>query len=236
MPLVDVVEAVTGHRFRDEALLQEAFTHASWAHEHPGHPHYERLEFLGDAVVGLCVTRLLCARFPTAAEGTLTNLRQRTVSARALGPIAEDLKLEPHLRKGAGFRSEEALRSKVASDVFEALVGALFEDAGLDACQAFVERCVGPRLAGLEPLVDEAATGAAKNRLQEFTQARFGVTPEYVVRSAGRAHELTFHATVRVAGDPVAEGTGRRKKDAEADAAHLALVILERRDAEARAT
>lgn len=224
----DTVASITGHAFADTALLQRALTHPSYAHERGGGD-YQRLEFLGDAVVGLCVTRRLVELYPDVPEGDLTDLRQRIVSTRALSVVGRAMGLGPLVRLGGSEAAKPAVEPKILGDVVEALLGALLTEAGLEACQVVVDRWLVPRIEGLR---GEHAADAVKNpvnRLQELTQGRWSITPTYTYVARGPDHDRVYAATVGLAGEALATGEGRSKKVAMKEAAALALAILDRR-------
>ncbi|MCB9666058.1 MAG: ribonuclease III [Alphaproteobacteria bacterium] len=232
--LLDRIEALTGHRFTDGALLLRALTHPSWAHEHGG-PDYQRLEFLGDAVVGLCVTRRLVELYPDVPEGDLTDLRQRVVATKALGRVGRAMGLGPLLRLGGSEAAKATVEARILGDVVEALLGALLTEAGYTTCQAVVDRWLVPHVEGLRTEHAADAVKNAVNRLQELTQGRWGITPDYAFDAVGPAHALTFTATVSLAEEALATGEGRTKKAAMKEAASLALAILDRRGRRAEA-
>lgn len=231
--VVDAVEAATGHRFVDRARLMQAVTHPSYAHEHPGEPHYQRLEFLGDAVVGLATTRMLVERYPQLPEGDLSDLRQRLVNTKALGEVGRAAGLARVVRLGRSEAHKPSVNPRILGDVVEALFGALFHEGGLEACQRLADRWIAPAAEALRADLADDVVKNAINRLQELTQARTLGVPDYDVVGKGPDHDRTFEATVSVAGETLATGTGRSKKAASKQAAHLALEILARREAEA---
>lgn len=220
------IEAAIGHEFADPRWLDEALTHPSWSVEHEGDaPHNQRLEFLGDAVVGLAVASALHRREGAADEGVMSRAKARLVSATTLARAARDADLGRHLRMGRGeAASDGADRRGNLADVFEAVVGAVFRDAGFDAAEAVVLRLLDAPLAEVSwdgPRSDH------KTALQEWTQARGGVRPAYrVSASRGPAHALEFVVEVSVEGRALASGVGSSKKRAEQDAARLALEAL----------
>jgi ribonuclease III len=211
----------------DEDLLELALTHRSYAYEHGPLPHNERLEFLGDAVLGVVVTKYLYDRFPDLPEGQLAKLRAAVVNARALADVARHLHLGECIALGRGERSTGGQdKSSILADGLEALIGALYLSVGLEQTADFIHRI-------FDPLVDEAAElGAAldwKTSLQEAAAgAELGI-PEYVVSDTGPDHEKMFTARVFLAGDFYAPGTGRSKKIAEQEAAALAYGELQNR-------
>lgn len=220
----EVLGSRIGHRFADESLLAHALRHSSYASEHPGAPSNERLEFLGDAVLGWAVTDALFRRHPELDEGELSSLRKAVVNADALAEVAESIDLGAHLQLGRG---EEAAggreRSSILADALEALVAAVFLDAGADAAHGVVTEL-------LAPLLDDASAAVArldaKSRLIEWaTQHERIVT--FDVRGHGPDHEKRFDAIAFLDGTESGRGTGRTKKEAERLAALDALHTLE---------
>lgn len=205
----------------EAAHLEQALTHPSYANERRGEPDNQRLEFLGDAVLGFCTSQLLYARFPDADEGTLTRMRARLVNAESLARFARDHEIAGALRLGRG-ADVGGLRDRtnVLADAVEALIAASYLDSGLDGARQACERVVAAELANLE-------LGAArdpKSELQERVQARGGDAPVYeVVASGGPPHDRWFEVSARIAGREVARGRGRSKRQAEFAAAAAAL-------------
>lgn len=212
-------------------LFSAALTHRSWSNENPGpaapdRDHaYERLEFLGDAVLGLAVARWLYARWPGQDEGALSKAKARLVSTAVLAQQARRLGLGPLLRLGRGEeRSGGRDRESLLADAMEAVLGALFLSLGLEAAERFVRTWWE---ADLEH--ESAAPGAAdpKSLLQEASQKAHGELPAYAVEQvAGPDHDRYYEVSVRVAGREVGRGRGKSKKDAERSAAALALRVL----------
>ncbi|WP_438352733.1 ribonuclease III [Microbacterium sp. CJ88] len=210
----------------DPELLSLALTHRSWAYEHGQGPHNERLEFLGDSVLGQAVTVRLFTAHPELEEGALAKRRASVVSTIALAEVARTIGLGDHIFLGRG-EDQTGGRDKdsILADTMEAVIGATFLSAGPDAATALVLRLVEPLLA------DPERHGAAmdpKTSLQELA-ARTGVgPPTYSIESAGPDHDRRFTATVRV-GEVAAEGVGSSKKQAEMAAALLAWRTLSSR-------
>lgn len=207
----------------DEQILTLALTHRSYAYENGGLPTNERLEFLGDSVLGLIITDTLYRANPGLAEGQLAKLRASVVNMRALAELARGLGplgLGAALRLGAGEKSSGgADKDSILADAFEALLGAIYIDQGLPAVSALVGRLFAD-------VLDEAATKGAgldwKTSLQELT-ARLGLgNVVYRVVHDGPDHEKTFTAAVELGGQRYGSGTGRSKKDAEQHAAEQA--------------
>ena len=201
-------------------LLQRALTHRSYAYENGGLPTHERLEFLGDAVLGLVVTDTLFRAHPDLPEGQLAKLRSAVVNAKALADVGRELGLGDHLRLGRG---EEATggrdKGSILADTVEAVLGAVYLDRGLSEAEALVHRL-------FDPVIDSAAgLGAGldwKTSLQELTANTGLGVPEYQIWDTGPDHEKFFTAVVRVAGEDRGSGTGRSKKEAEQEAASAA--------------
>lgn len=218
------LERRLGYRFRDASRLDRALTHRSRAHEEGKRSaHYERLEFLGDSLLGFLVAEWLMAKSPDADEGELTRRRQAIVSTDPLAQTAREIGLGGSLRLGRGEEETGGRgKNKLLEDAFEAVLGAVYEDGGMRAARAFVRRHLKARFA---VVARGPETGDdAKTRLQELVQARLRHTPTYrIVRTAGPAHARSFTAEVMVAERVVGEGTGSSRKQAEQEAARAAL-------------
>lgn len=217
-------ERIAGHRFATPALLDAALTHPSYAAEHPGATGYDRLEFLGDAVLGFIVSGELYRAFPGAPEGELTLRKHHAVSGESLSGTADALGIGDLVRLGRGAESAgERLRASVLENVFEALVGALFLDGGLPAARAFVTSSLDARYsADIVPAADP------KSALQQLTQARHQALPEYrIVDVQGPPHRRTFFAEVSLGGEVCGRGSGASKQSAEKAAAASALSALD---------
>ena len=201
-------------------LLERALTHRSFAYENGNLPTNERLEFLGDSVLGLVVTDTLYRNHPELPEGQLAKLRAAVVNMRALADVGRDLRLGAFVRLGRGEDTTGGRdKSSILADTLEAVLGAVYVDCGLEQAALLVHRL-------FDPLIDEAATMGAgldwKTSLQELTaEAGFGV-PEYVVSETGPDHQKVFSAVAVVGGDGYGEGSGRSKKEAEQEAAAAA--------------
>jgi ribonuclease-3 len=201
------------------ARLEEALTHPSYSNERRELSDNQRLEFLGDAVLGFCVGELLFTREPGANEGTLTRLRAQLVSAEALALWGREHELSRALRLGRGAEAAglgEA--TNVLADAVEALVAAVFLERGLDAARALCRSIAEPALAEAGPELDP------KSELQERLQAQSGIAPSYeLVETGGPAHERWFRVQVSHQGRMLGEGRGRSKRAAERAAAAEAL-------------
>lgn len=209
---------IAGYRFTDLRLLETALTHGSYVHEHPGEDlgDFERLEFLGDAVVDLVVGEELFQRIPTATEGELTALRARLVSGESLGTVGQRLGLPARARIGAG---EEAsggrMRIGLASSLFESVIGAIYVEAGFEATRDVILRAMHDELDSTE----DAPRKSAKSVLQERAQGEKQPLPVYrVIEERGPEHSRDFVVEVECAGSS-ARGTGRSKREAEEAAA-----------------
>ncbi|WP_129668717.1 ribonuclease III [Phytoactinopolyspora endophytica] len=208
----------------DGPLLEQALTHRSYAYEHGGLPTNERLEFLGDSVLGLVVTDALYRRHPDLSEGQLAKLRAAVVNMRALAGVGRSLRLGDFIRLGRG---EEATggrdKASILADTVEALIGAVYVDGGISDATSLVHRLV-------DDLIDVSATLGAgldwKTSLQEFTSRHSLGVPEYQVSEQGPDHEKVFTAEVLLSGAVYGTGQGRSKKEAEANAAELAWSTL----------
>ena len=220
----DAIVGALGVPIVDRSLYRRAFTHPSWALEHGGED-YERLEFLGDAVLAWIVAPRLYQAFPDVPEGDLTRMKIALTSGTTLAGVARDLDLGPAIRFGRG-AVRESTRSSVLENVFEALVAAVYLDAGIEAAGDFVLRVLGDRIDHATLL---ATPVDAKSRLQEIAQARGHGLPSYaIVDRTGPVHDPLFTAEVSLAGDVLARGQGTSKQSAQQSAATAALREIER--------
>ena len=213
------LEARLGVRI-EPALLELALTHTSYSYENGNQPSNERLEFLGDSVLGFVVSAHITEKFTDLAEGELSRLKNAVVSAKALAPLAEALDLGAHLRLGVGEeRTGGRTKANLLADAFEAVLGAIYTSAGIEAATEFVRVHVFPLLSNPQELLNASEP---KTKLQELA-AKLGVSaPEYTVAHDGPDHNRTFTATLLLAGR-VYVGTARTKRDAETEAALAAL-------------
>ena len=225
-----------GYVFRDESLLQLALTHPSVAHERamangvgdtppPRPAHNQRLEFLGDAVLQVVLTRELYEKFPEFDEGPLTKARAKLVNRRTLAERARALGLGAHLILSHGEEMHGGReRPSALADTFEALLGAIFLDGGFEAARAFILHEFGTAFGklGVLPTIENP-----KGELQELLQARSPAAPDYqVVSTTGPDHDRVFECVVRHEGIELARGHGKSKKAAESEAAMAALKKL----------
>jgi ribonuclease-3 len=226
-PPLSQLQTVLGLKFKDPSLLQQALVHRSYLNEAhvPGLESNERLEFLGDAALGLIVSQKLFVDFPHLAEGDLTQLKAALIRWETLAQAAERLSLGDYLLLGHGEKlSGGQRRPSNLARVFEALVGAALVDSGLRKTRALVLRCLKPELT-------QMAAGKvaldAKSRLQQLAQARWQAMPSYhTVASEGPDHAKVFTVEVLVGDRTVGQGRGRSKKEAENRAAQQALKAI----------
>jgi ribonuclease-3 len=205
-------------------LLERALMHRSYAYENGGLPTNERLEFLGDSVLGLIVTDTLFRQYPDLPEGQLAKLRAAVVNMRALAGVARGLKLGAYVRLGKGEEGTGGRdKSSILADTLEAVIGAVYLEKGLDVADGLVHRLFDPVIAR------SARLGAGldwKTSLQELTAAEVLGVPEYHVEESGPDHQKSFRATVRIGTQTYGEGEGRSKKEAEQQAAEAAWTAI----------
>lgn len=227
--MVSRLEELIGIPFHNPTLLQSAFVHRSFIHEHPektpGLTSNERLEFLGDAVLNFITAAWLYERFPSATEGELTKLRAKLVKTATLADFARGLDLGQYIRISRGEDTPAARnRPALLADVFEALVGAIYLDQGLDAVRTFLMPFLERQL--VVALSDYDAD--YRTRLQEISQARFNQTPMYrTVNVSGPPHQREFTQEVLIGNHVLGSGVGPSKQTAAQAAAKAALERLE---------
>jgi ribonuclease-3 len=213
-----------GWSVADDDLLVRSLAHRSWCAENPGIGSNERLEFLGDAVLGLVVTDHLYRTYPDMPEGELAKVRASVVNSAALAELAAELDIGDALLLGKGEdQSGGRQKPSILADAMEALIGAIYLDRGWSASETMIMRLLGER-------IESAAAGPGgqdyKTRLQELCARAFDQLPVYAVTDEGPDHAKVFHAVVHVRGQPEGEGRGRSKKQAEQAAARAAWEIL----------
>ena len=221
------LEVRLGYHFKEGRLLRAALTHPSYAHENPSDSdgHNQRLEFLGDAVLGLIIGTLLYHRFENIQEGKLSRLKAELVCEETLAQVADNLQLGRSLLLGRGEQAGGgAEKRSILSDLFEAVLGAIYLDGGYEAARVFVEE-------QFSPLVEQAGKGSLqpnnKAELQERSQSMGLAVPEYsVTRESGPPHMKTFYVEVSIGDRILGRGQGRSKKEAEKKAAEEALNAL----------
>ncbi len=214
------LRSALGDPVLDPELLERALTHRSYAYENGGLPTNERLEFLGDSVLGVVVTETLYTMHPDLSEGRLAKLRAAVVNARALAGVAITIGLGDHVKLGRGEETTGGrFKASILSDTVEAVIGAVHMSGGIEVAADVVHLL-------FDPLIHEAsAMGAGldwKTSLQELSAEHGLGVPEYVITDEGPDHMKTFHAQVRVAGKLYGDGTGRSKKEAEQASAETA--------------
>lgn len=207
-----------------EELITLALTHRSFAYESGGLPTNERLEFLGDSVIGLVITEELYRRFPDFDESRLSPLRSGVVSTRALADVARKLRLGESLRLGKG---EEVTggrdKSSILADALEALFGAIYVEHGLPGAERAI---IAMMSAAIEESLSRGVMLDGKTALQELMAALGLGAPEYEISESGPDHAKEFQATAVVGGERVSQGRGRSKREAEQEAARLAYEVL----------
>jgi ribonuclease-3 len=217
---IAALEAELGYEFRDRSHIESALVHRSYCAEHVEAESNERMEFLGDAVLGLSVTDHVYAAYPTLPEGELAKLRASVVNAEVLAELALEVGLGAALLLGKGEdASGGRTKASILADAMEAVIAAVYLDGGWVAADDLVLRLLGER-------IREGAAGPGghdfKTRLQELAAQRFDQLPRYQVRAEGPDHSKRFFATVLIAGEERGRGEGRSKKQAEQAAARSA--------------
>ncbi|GAC1369659.1 MAG: ribonuclease III [Actinomycetota bacterium] len=218
------LESLLELRFRQPGLLRDSLTHRSYAFEHGGLTNNERLEFLGDSVLGLVVTDIIFCQFPNLPEGEMAKLRAATVNMGVLADVARELGLGEHLNLGRG--EELSLgreKSSILADALEALLGAVYLDQGMDEARRLIDRMFGEYIRNH---VEQGLVRDFKTNLQERAARRSGYVPEYRISSSGPDHAKRFEAKVYLRGELRGVGSGRSKKEAEQAAAREALAGL----------
>ncbi len=218
--MLSELETALGYRFSDETLLASALTHRS-----AGQPNNERLEFLGDAVLGLIMAEALFRRHPELSEGDLSRLRSSLVRGDTLAEVARDIRLGGCLQLGPGERKSGGFRRQsILADALEALIGAIYLDGGIESADEVILHLWGGRLQSL-PAAGELKD--PKTRLQEYLQGRGQTLPDYHLESvSGDDHRQTFHITCTIADAGCWHGQGPSRRRAEQAAADAALAAL----------
>ena len=213
--------------FSDPSLLRLALTHRSHAFEAGGLPTNERLEFLGDSVLGLVVTDRIYHLLPEAPEGRLAKIRAAAVNTHSLADLARGLDLGQEVLLGRGEElSGGRNKDSILADTLEAVIGAVYLDRGMQAAKELVERLFRTLL---RDIVERRESLDHKTSLQELTAAQVGVLPVYTVTDEGPDHKKAFTARVEVDGEELGRGLGRSKKEAEQAAARSAYSVLRKR-------
>ncbi|MGB7052648.1 MAG: ribonuclease III [Acidimicrobiales bacterium] len=219
-----------GYEFGDPGLLEQAMAHRSWCAEDLSRTSNERLEFLGDAVLGLVVAEDTFRTHPELSDGMLSKVRAAVVNTHVLGELALDLGLPVHLRLGRGEdQSGGRAKESILADATEAVIGAIYLDGGLDPARRLILSLLSDRIAAA---VGEPGESDHKSRLQERSVRLGRGVPQYEVEGFGPDHARRYRAAVSVAGRPLGSGEGRSKKEAEQLAAQRAGLVLEREGGE----
>ena len=220
--LLDDCQDVLGYRFKRPALLQAALTHTSGANTRLSSN--ERMEFLGDSVLGLVTCELLYERFPEYQEGDLTKVKSVVVSRKTCAEFSRALDIEDFLLVGKGMNSHAEMPMNVLADTFEALVAAIFLDGGYDAAKEFLMEFLEPYM---EEVAEQALASNSKSELQQVAQKSYGGVPRYVILDEqGPDHDKCFKITADVEGHRFPPAWGRNKKEAELKAALNALAAI----------
>jgi ribonuclease-3 len=226
VPLEDLDRAI-GVSFGDASLRAAALTHRSYAFERDLNVNNERLEFLGDSVLGLVVTDMAYRALPEMAEGQLAKLRAAIVNMQALAEVARDLGLGALVLLGKGEEQSGGRdKASILADSLEAIFGAVYLDQGLRTATELIERLFRPRM---EAYVRGEGERDFKTILQELASSQYRAMPDYRIQESGPDHQKEFTATVHLAGEPLGTGVGRSKKEAEQQAAREAFARISER-------
>ena len=216
------VERVLGHSFSDASLALQALTHSSAKEKDL--PCNERLEFLGDAILGHVISEFLFAKFPEYEEGDLSTMKSVIVSAKTLSARADELELEKVIILGRGLREKKSLPRSILCNAYEALVAALYLDAGYERAREFILRTLAPKI---DEILQDQHEKNYKSLLQDYAQRRLAVIPTYrVTKEAGPDHKKMFQVVVELDGRVHGPSWGANKKEAEQRAAKCALAAL----------
>jgi ribonuclease-3 len=230
------IQVTLGYVFKQEPLLYEALTHRSFSQiqEHTNAQHNERLEFLGDAVLGLVVSESLVAIFPSFTEGELSKLKAGLIGRATLARAAGRLQLGKWLRLGRGEEvSSGREKHSLLANALEALIGAVYLDGGLEATRVLIARVLAAEFSDLRDSPELSVGGDWKSRLQEWVHKHDGTSPLYrLVQESGPDHQKVFAMTVEIRGNVMGRGEGRTKKEAEQHAAEQALAQVSRCDSD----
>jgi ribonuclease-3 len=220
--ILEECQETIGYRFRQPDMLRASLTHASGANTRLASN--ERLEFLGDSILGMVVVEQLYLRFPDSQEGDLTKIKSVVVSRRTCARMSRLLKLQDYVFLGRGMYVNGVVPPNILADVFEALVAAIYLDGGLDAAKPFILRLVGPEI---EEVAEGASGGNFKSVLQQAAQREFNATPQYVLLDEqGPDHSKCFKIAAQVGRHTYAAAWGSTKKEAEQRAAMNALAQI----------
>jgi ribonuclease III len=216
------LQKTLGYQFKDESLLLQALTHRSFKGAHN-----ERLEFIGDSLLGMFVAEALYFEFPKANEGELTRMRSQLVKGQTLTAVAQELDLSPWLRLGQGeMKSGGFRRESILEDAIEAIIGAVYLDSDIEQCKDFVLKLIKARLADVDP---SKALKDPKTQLQEVLQSRQRPLPEYdVLETKGQAHNQIFTVQCKLDDGQSVTATGTSRRKAEQSAARKALEVVKK--------
>ncbi|MCI0379050.1 MAG: ribonuclease III [Gemmataceae bacterium] len=221
--ILEECQDTIGYRFSNPTLLRAALTHTSGANTRLASN--ERLEFLGDAILGLVVCEQLFQRFPEYQEGDLTKVKSAVVSRRTCARISKLLNLGDFLFLGKGMHMHGIMPANLLADVFESLVAAIYLDGGLEAVRPFILKYIGPEI---EEVAEGAHAGNYKSHLQQVAQREFNETPQYqLLDEKGPDHSKCFKVAAVIGRHPYAAAWGRNKKEAEQKAAMNALAQIQ---------
>jgi len=222
---IDKLESKLDYSFGDRSVVMEALTHRSYSHEKKNKQNYERLEFLGDAVLQLIVTEYLLDRYKNYDEGLLSKLRGYFVSEGFLSKVAIEMELGEHILLGKGELASGGMhKESLLCDIFESVVAAIYIDGGYDAARKIIITHFGSKI---DEDISNSTFVDAKSELQKITQRKFGSLPEYtVIAEDGPEHDKEFLVKVNVPNLVTETGKGKTKKNAEKDAAANALKKL----------
>ncbi len=227
--MLDEIEKSLKINFKDKDLLKSAFIHRSYLNEHPDEklPHNERLEFLGDSVLGFVVSEYLFKEYPDKPEGDLTNYRSSIVNARTLAEVAKKLRLGEFLLLSKGEESTGGRdRQYLLANTFEAFLGALYLDQGIEPCTKIISEAILPLLSSI---ISQKLYKDYKSGFQEAAQEKLNITPVYqVIEETGPDHDRTFKVGVFLKDKQAGEGMGKSKQQAEQEAARAALEKIDK--------
>lgn len=224
---LEELQATLEYVFKEQSLLCEALTHRSYSQTQlqEASPHNERLEFLGDAVLGLVVSESIAAIFPCCTEGELSKIKAGLISRATLAKAAGRLRLGQWLRLGRGEEVTKGReKSSLLANALEAIIGAVYLDGGLDAVRVFIKKVLATEFSAMRNNPISSVGWDSKSRLQEWAHKQFGTSPQYrLVQESGPDHQKVFAVTVEVQGKIMGQGEGRTKKEAEQHAAAQAI-------------
>lgn len=221
------LQSKLNYQFKDTSILETALTHKSFANENQNIQSNERLEFLGDAVLELVVTKFLFEKFPDRQEGHLTSLRSALVRGKNIAKVLENLQVLEYIKLSFGEqRSNGSQKSYIQANVYEAIVGSIYMDGGYEKASQFIFETVIPTLDGI---LEEQAHIDSKSHLQEIAQERFNLTPTYhLQKESGPDHNKQFEMGVFFFDQLIATGKGSSKQKAEIEAAYNALQKIQK--------